>query len=322
MPKVAITGAGYAARYYVKALSDLGYSIVGITNRTKERGMQLAKEAKTQFYDNYEDLLRASDIDMICIATATTNHLSEIQTAVHNGISRIFCEKPAGADAAETREIAVICEEHKTVVGIGYKMRYESIFNQVKELVEYGCIGELASLIINYYQPIPHSSWYLDNGVIKEIMSHTIDLSNWLAGSKPKWVSCNTENHIGGLKEDRAFMVIKYESGVTASINGGWISDYPHLAGRQNICFQLVGTGGYIFGVRPNRLVICNGAGSQEREIVLIDPIKLELMDFVDKAMNGHLPSIGISDAILVQDVIDAALRSANSGGIATNCLT
>lgn len=318
MPKVAITGAGYAASYYVKALTELGYPIVGITNRTKERGLQLAKKANTQYYDNYKDLLKESNAEMICIATATTNHLSEIQTAAQSGIKWIFCEKPVGVDITETQKIKNICEEYKTVLGIGYKMRFESIFNQAKKLVDNGCIGELVSITINFYQPIPHSSWYLDSGVIRETLSHPIDLSNWFAKSTPKWVICNAESHLGGLKEDRASMVIKYDSGITSNINGGWIADYPHLPGRQNICFQLVGTGGYICGVRPNKLIVCNNQGWQVINIDVIDPIKLELQDFVDNVTNGSFPSIGISDAILVQTIIDGARRSANSGGAAT----
>ncbi|MDK2788633.1 MAG: hypothetical protein PWP07_1878 [Epulopiscium sp.] len=316
MPKVAITGAGYAARYYVKALTELGYPIVGITNRTKERGAQLAKEVNTQFYDNLEDLLRESEADMICIATATTNHLNEIQTAAENGVKWIFSEKPVGVDIAETQKIGNICSKYQMMVGVGYKMRFESIFKQAKELVDNGYIGALVSITMNFYQTIPHSSWYLCNGVIRETLSHPIDLSNWFANSMPISVFCNAESHLGGLKEDRASMVIKYDSGITSNINGGWIADYPYVAGRQNICFQIVGTGGYICGVRPNKLIVCNNDGAQTINVDVVDPIKLELQDFADSILKGSQPSIGIADAIRVQSIIAGARKSASSGGI------
>jgi predicted dehydrogenase len=317
MLKVAITGAGYAAHYYVKALTELGYPIVGITNRTKERGLELAKEANTQFYDTFEELLEKSDAKIICIATATTNHLKEIQIAAENGVKWIFCEKPAGFDISETQKIKNICEKYKTVLGIGYKMRFESIFSQAKKLVSEGRIGELVTITINFYQTIPHSSWYLDNGFIRETMAHPIDLSNWFAASPPKVAICNAENHLNGLKEDIASLIVKYDSGVTSSINGGWIADYPYIAGRKNICFELVGTGGYICGIRPDKLLLCDEQGLQTININIVDSIKQEFQDFVYNATNGLAPSIGISDAIQAQEVIDAAIRSAASGGVA-----
>jgi myo-inositol 2-dehydrogenase/D-chiro-inositol 1-dehydrogenase len=315
MPKVAITGAGYAARYYIRALNELGYPIVGITNRTKERGLQLAKEANIPFYDSCEQMVEESGAEMIIMATATCNHLGEVQAAVKGGARWIFCEKPVGTDLAETRKIRDICEEYKAVIGIGYKMRYESIFKQAKEMVDKGHIGKLASITLNFFQTIPHSSWYLDNGVILETLAHPIDLSNWFSKSVPKEVLCSVDNHLGGLKEDRASIVIKYDSGITSNINGGWIADYPHFPGRHNICFQLVGTGGYICGVRPDKLILCDEQGSHVIPMDVVDPIKLELQDFAACITNGSTPSIGIDDAILAQIVIDSALRSASSGG-------
>lgn len=316
MPKVAITGAGYAARYYVKALTELGYPIVGITNRTRERGLQLAKEVGTQFYDSFEDLLKESGAEMICIATATSSHLREVQTAAQNGVKWIFCEKPVGEEKSETQKIGSICKECNITLGIGYKMRFESIFKQAKELVDNGSIGQLATITINFYQTIPHSSWYLDNGAIRETLSHPIDLSNWFAKSRPKSVFCSAESHLGGLKEDRASLMIKYESGITSNVNGGWIADYPYISGRQNICFQLVGTGGYICGVRPDKLLICNNQGAQTITVDVVDPIKQELLDFVDKATNSKKTTISINDAAFVQSIIGGAQESYKTGGV------
>lgn len=320
MPKVAITGAGYAAHYYVEAFKELGYPIVGITNRTEDKGLLLAKEANTRFYASYKDLVRDSHAEMICIATATANHLQEIQKAAEGGVKWIFCEKPAGTSITETQRISDICAAHGVLLGIGYKMRFESIFKQAKSMVESGTIGKLVSMTINFYQPIPHSPWYLDDGFIRETLAHTIDLSNWFAASAPKWVMCNAESHAGGKKEDRVSLIVKYDSGITTNLSGGWIADYPYIPGRQNICFQLVGTGGYIFGVRPNKLVLCNEQGPQTIEIESINAINAELRDFVAKITNGDQPSVGIADAIRAQKIIDAAVRSANSEGASKSC--
>jgi len=314
MPRVAILGAGYAARYYVKACPELGYPIVGITSRTKKRGSQLAAEANTTYFDSYKELLEKSKAEMICITTPTANHLDAILAAAKAGIKWIFCEKPLAVNIIEAKKIQSICQTYGVVLGIGYKMRFESVFRQVKNILNNNDVGELVSITINFYQPVPHSSWYLDSGVIRETLSHPIDLSNWFANSMPRWIFCNSEIHLGGSEEDRASLIIEYDSGTKANINGGWIRDYPTLPGRQNICFQLVGTKGYICGVRPDKLLLCNNFGRKVININIVDPIKSEVSAFVKSAISGKVPCVSISDGIIAEAVIDAARESANVG--------
>ena len=314
MLKVAISGAGYAAHYFVKSLTELGCPVAGITNRTKDHGVELAKEAGTRFYDTLDDLLANSDAEALLVTTATTRHIQDIRCAAENGIRWIFCEKPAGVDLGEIRQIKTICDEYQIKLGIGYKMRYESVFSQAKKLIDEGRIGKLVSITLNFYQPVPHSSWYLDNGFIRETMAHPIDLTNWLASSQPQVVVCQTQNCLGGLKEDRASLFVKFESGLTSCINGGWISQYPYIAGRKNICFEIVGTGGYICGIRPDILILCDENGQDKITFGLADPIKEEFLDFSCRVTQGNAPSIGIDAAIQAHEVIDAAVRSAASG--------
>jgi len=188
------------------------------------------------------------------------------------------------------------------------------MFRQVKEMLINNDIGELISITMNFFQPVPHSSWYLDSGVIHETLSHPIDLSNWFTNDTPKRVFCDSKIYLGGKEEDRASLIVEYDSGIKTSINGGWIHNYPTLPGRQNICFQIVGTGGYICGVRPDKLLLCNNSGRKSININVVDPIRLEVSAFVESIINGKVPPVNISDGILSQAVIDAARESAKSG--------
>lgn len=315
MQRVAISGAGYAASYFVRALSELEVPIAGIANRSRERGLKLAEKAGTTYYESLDVLLKEANPDMVIIATATETHLTEVKTAVENGVRRIFCEKPAGMDIAESRTISGLCDEYHAVLGVGYKMRYESIFRHAKEWVDGGGIGRLSTIALNFYQTIPHSPWYLNSGFIRETMVHPIDLANWFAGDMAAQVSCVAENHLGGKGEDRVSAVIQYKSGITAQINGGWIPDYPYVPGRQNICFQLVGTGGYMCGVRPDKLMLCTECGPKCLDVESVDPIKLELQDFSNIAEEGGPLNVGISEAIRAHSVIECARKSAASRG-------
>ena len=312
MPKIAILGAGYAANFYVKALPELGYSVVGITDLAKEKGLKVAEDNKIEFFDSYEDLLKKSGADMIFITTPTPNHLEAILKAVDSGIKWIYCEKPIAYDTSEAKKIQEVCKANGVILGIGYKMRFESIFRQIKSILTNNELGKLSYMSLNFFQTIPHSRWFLDSGFVRETISHIIDLSNWFAGANPVSVYCESKNVVGGLKEDRASVIIEYDSGITASINGGWIPDYAYVPGRQNVCFQIVGEKGYVFGIRPDKLMICTEEGRKEIAVEAADPIKLEVLNFIDNAIIGKTPPINIIDGIMAQAVVDAALESAD----------
>lgn len=314
MLKMGISGAGYAGHYYVKALKELGYPITGITNRTKARGEALAEEAGADFYGSVDELVRHSGADIIFIATSTDRHVLDIQAAASAGAKNIFCEKPVGVSLQETGQIREICEAHGINIGAGYKMRYEGIFRTARDLLVAGNIGRLAGMTLNFYQTIPHSAWYLDSGYIRETMVHTLDLANWLADAKPESVMCNTENFAGGSMEDRASLIMRYQDGVTAALGGGWIQEYPYIAGRKNICFEIIGTGGYICGVRPGHLLICDGDGLRNVNFEQTDSVKCEIIDFAQKLENAQPAAITLDDAERVQRILTAAAASAKSG--------
>jgi predicted dehydrogenase len=314
MLKFGISGAGYAGHYYVKALRELGWPIVGIANRTEARGAALASEADAGYYASVEDLAEKSGAEALLIATATDRHVSDIEAAAKAGIRHIFCEKPVGTSPEETEAIREISARYSVNIGVGYKMRFEGIFKTAHDIVASGRIGEMVSMTFSYYQTIPQGVWYLDSGFIRETMVHPLDLAGWLAGAEPETVACHAAAFAGGSKEDRTSLIVRFGSGITASLNGGWIKDYPFIAGRRNIRFEIVGTGGYLVGLRPDQLLLCDEDGPQPLEFAQTDPIQEELKDFVDGIKSGQSAAVGLNDALRVQKIVRAAAVSAALG--------
>jgi myo-inositol 2-dehydrogenase/D-chiro-inositol 1-dehydrogenase len=314
MMKFGISGAGYAGRYYVKALRELGWPVAGIANRTVSRGTALAEEAGAGYYASVEELAEKSGAEALLIATATQRHVADIEAAAKAGIRHIFCEKPVGVSPEETEAIRELCVRYAVNIGVGYKMRFEGLFAAARDIVASGKIGALVSMTFNYYQAIPQGAWYLDSGFIRETMVHPLDLACWLDGSEPESVTCFAASFAGGSREDRASLIVRFGSGAAASLNGGWIEDYPYIAGRRNIRFEIVGTGGYLAGLRPDQLLLCDADGPRRLEFVQTDPIREELKDFVDGIMSGRPAAVGPEDALRVQRIVLAAAASAASG--------
>lgn len=308
MTGAMIAGAGYAAReYFVKALKEMNIPLLGIYNRTEKTGEKLAWEAGCRYFKDYNKMLTESGADLLIVAGATVVHLDFIRRAVEQGIKYIFCEKPAGLSLEEAMEIRRIASAPGVKLGVGYKMRFEDVFAKTHALIREGKIGAVKEINFNYYQCVQESSWYLDRGFVREVLCHGLDLSNWFADSSVDRVISYHLNRCGGAREDSISMIMHYSNGVKASLNGGWIPEYPFVAGRRNITFQVIGSGGYICGLRPDRLLYCDAEGEHMVDVQKVDPIPLELGAYLASIEKGEEPPVGMEEAIQVYQIIEEA---------------
>lgn len=315
--QVGIIGIGGMGLLHQQALAKLGVGVVAVMSRQPERGRVIAQRMGAVYCQNVRELVKTG-VNVVIVATPTASHAQILTELVEEGIRDIFCEKPLVSTLEETRRIKEICERERVRLGIGYKMRFEQGFRMAKEMVAQGTIGPLRFLAFNYFQTTPPQPWYLESGVLHEILSHIIDLSNWLVAERSLAVFCTTQNFQGGAGEDRAYLTLHYSGGTVATIHGGWLSKYPELPGKQkrNVCFQLVGEKGYIAGVRGLKLFLCQDGNEEAMEISPVDAVAEELRSFFNALEHNQLPPVGLGEGIVVQTIVEAALQSAKSGKI------
>lgn len=315
LPRVAIVGAGAMGQKYVEVLRNLPVKIAAVAARSLPRAQALAEQVNAKAFAGFQSMLDEVQPDILCVCTPTETHLEVVQAAIARGVRAIYCEKPLAENMDQAREIVRLVQQSGTLFGVGFKMRYEPIFARAKELIAQGAVGEVQSIQFNYFQTVPDwAQWYIDSGAIKELLAHPIDLSNWLMDRQPREVHCRHWKTLGGKGEDRAVITVNYGDHYNAQIVGGWIGDYPALPGKKhNICFQIVGRGGYILGRRPDHLTIV-GRDSKEFSVEPSDPFVAELTDFLESYKEGKHAPVGLKEAVHAQQVIDAALESGRLG--------
>ncbi|MCX7667518.1 MAG: Gfo/Idh/MocA family oxidoreductase [Atribacterota bacterium] len=313
--RVGIIGIGSMGLLHRQALTKLGVEVIAVMGRTREKGLMVAQQMGAIYCQSVPEMVKTG-VNVVIVATPTASHAQILTELVEEGVKNIFCEKPLVNTLEEAQRIRKMCEKEGVRLGIGYKMRFEHGFQMMKEMVEQGIIGPLKFLTFNYFQTTPPQPWYLESGVLHEIFSHVIDLSNWFVVEAPLEVLCKTQNFQGGAREDRAYLTVHYSGGIVAAIHGGWLSEYPELPGKQkrNICFQLVGERGYIAGIRGLKLFLCRDDQEETIEVHPVDAVTEELRSFFDALKQNQFPPVGLREGFAVQAVIEAALQSAQNG--------
>jgi predicted dehydrogenase len=103
--RVGFVGAGANSRkhHIPKLKAQPGVELAAVANRSKESGDRIAGEfGIARVYADWRELVRAPDIDAVCIGTWPNTH-SEITRAVLEHGKHVLCEARMAMNAAEAR---------------------------------------------------------------------------------------------------------------------------------------------------------------------------------------------------------------------------
>jgi predicted dehydrogenase len=103
--RVGFVGAGANSRkhHIPKLRAQPGVELAAVANRSKESGDRIAREfGIARVYTDWRELMRAPDIDAVCIGTWPNTH-SEITRAVLEHGKHVLCEARMAMNAAEAR---------------------------------------------------------------------------------------------------------------------------------------------------------------------------------------------------------------------------
>lgn len=153
---------------------------------------EIAPEAKV--HPTLESLLADSGVDWVMIGSWNCFHADQVVAALKAG-KDIFCEKPLATsleDCVRLRSALAAAPERKFFFGL--VLRYTTIYQKVKSLLEEGVIGRLVSFEFNEtigfnHGGYIHGNWRRDREKagthLLEKCCHDFDIVNWLIGSLP-----------------------------------------------------------------------------------------------------------------------------------------
>ena len=116
--RIGVVGAGNNTRVRhipgLKAVS--GVEIVSVANRSRESSERVAREfGIPRVYDSWQELVRATDIDAICIGTWPNLHC-EITLAALEAGKHVLCEARMAMNVAEARRMLEGARRHPNLV--------------------------------------------------------------------------------------------------------------------------------------------------------------------------------------------------------------
>jgi len=156
----------------ISAIHDVQASAV-------EEAQKLSSDAAD--FADFEELLN-HDLDGVVIATPNCLHAEQSIAALERGIA-VFCQKPLGRNASETRKIVDAARNADRLLGVDLSYRAIPAMQAISDFVESGELGNVFAVDVKFHNGYgPDKAWFRDyslsgGGCVLDLGSHLLDLA-------------------------------------------------------------------------------------------------------------------------------------------------
>ncbi len=193
--KIAVAGLGFGKKVHLEALKESDYlTPVAIYHYEERQKSTLEKETGLDYYHDWEELIKSSDIDGIIIATPPESRFKLAKQALENN-KHLLLEKPVAISSTEIEELQRISLIKNLSVCVDFEYRAVPLFLQTKKLIDEKILGDIYLVKLDWLMgsrsdPKREWNWYSlkkkGGGVIGALGTHAFDMLNWFFGDPIK----------------------------------------------------------------------------------------------------------------------------------------
>jgi predicted dehydrogenase len=253
-PRLGFLGTGWIGRNRMEAMLATGLveaaAIADPSHGMREEASALAPDAA--MLDNLDELL-TQDLDGLVIASPSALHAEQSIRALEAGLA-VFCQKPLGRTAPETRAVVEAARKADKLLGVDLSYRFTNGMKAIRRAVASGDLGTpFAADLVFHNAYGPGKDWFFDprqsgGGCVIDLGVHLVDLALW-AMEWPEVVAVESHLLSGGAPltdpattcEDYAVATLTLATGAVVRLACSW--KLP--AGKMcEIAADFYGTGG------------------------------------------------------------------------------
>lgn len=219
----------------LKKISEVNISAIADPNEnSRQWGIAACGDKfKPQQYNDYKELLKRPDIDVVVVASPNFTHI-DVMRDVFETDKHVLLEKPMCTNLVDGLEVLEKSKKHQGIVWVGLEYRFMA---PIQSLINHSCdIGNIKMLSIRehrfpFLEKVDDWNRFNKNtgGTLVEKCCHFFDLMNLLVPSKPIKIYASGGQDVNHLNEnyngkkpdiiDNSFVIIDYEGGQRAMLD-------------------------------------------------------------------------------------------------------
>ena len=334
--RVAVLGAGYWGQSHVRTFAaEQGAELTWVCDPAPAaltRAARIAPQARLT--ESVDDVLAASNVDAIVIATPAVTHAELALRAIASG-RHVLIEKPLALSTEDAHRVADAAHRAGVTAMVGHLMIYHPAVEHLARLVHAGELGEI------YYVSSCRANLgrlRTDENALWSFGPHDIAMAELLIGRAPTSVTARGESYLQPGIADVVFANLSYPSKTTAQamaqIHLSWLSprkerrlivvgstkmaEFDDCAAEPLRIFDRGYDRPPEFADYGEYLTIRNGDVFVPR-VPMGEPLAAEARHFLSCIATGATPRTDLAAGVRVVEVLAAAQRSLDAGGLPMN---
>ncbi|MBF0267988.1 MAG: Gfo/Idh/MocA family oxidoreductase [Alphaproteobacteria bacterium] len=334
---LAQIGVGYWGGNLLRSFNSVeGGLLRRICDDDSAKSAKLARQyPNAVITSDFRDLLKASDVDAVAIATPAPTHYDLARAFLEAG-KHVFVEKPFVLDLGQAEELTELAARKNLVLMVGHLLLYHPAYVELKRRVALPEFGDLRYVVS---ERASLGIIRTNENVMWSFAPHDIALALFLINETPCEIQAMGQAYMQRGIEDVCFLTLRFPSGRMAQIHVSWMFprkvrlltavgssqmiqvDDAEMNDKMAI-FNIdadgrkaadAGSGGYADRYQYETITFKRGDTILPR-ISGAEPLKLECQHFVDCIKNGSEPvSSGRAslDVVRILAEADRQLRKA-----------
>jgi UDP-N-acetylglucosamine 3-dehydrogenase len=216
--RAGLLGVGMMGRHHARVLREVdGVELVAIAD---PGGDPHGVAGELPILPHIDALIEAG-IDIAVVAVPTQFHEDAALKLATAGVHTLV-EKPIAHSVEAGQRMVEAFSSNGLVGAVGHIERFNPALQELRRRIEAGDAGEVYQIATRRQGPFP--SRIADVGVAKDLASHDIDLTAWVAQSPYETIWAQTTFKSGREHEDMIAMTGRLQNGVIVNHLVNWLS--------------------------------------------------------------------------------------------------
>lgn len=318
--RVGLIGLGMMGRHHARVIREVdGLELVGLADA---RGDQHNVARGLRVHSTVHELIQMG-LDMAVVAVPTGLH-NEVGLALADANIHTLVEKPIASSREEGQSLVEAFQSRNLVGAVGHIERFNPALQSLRARIARGDLGSVYQIATRRQGPFP--SRIADVGVVKDLSTHDIDSSAWLAQSRYASVYARTSTRSGRAHEDMVAVTGHLENGVITNHLVNWLSPMKErttvVSGEKGafvadtLTMDLTFFENGTIATEWDSVAAFRGVseGNMTRlAIAKPEPLRIEHEAFRDAVLGTRNDVVTMADGLQTLNVAEALLESAKS---------
>lgn len=283
----------------LKANPDVEVVSICDTGQDRVRAMSV-RYGVPKTYTDFREMLAVERLDAVHVVTPEPAHRDPVVEAASKGLP-VLVEKPLATNLADADAMIAAAEKNGTILMVGHILRWDTRYAMVKDSIERGEIGKIASISARRSVVRAEAPTFLVRSTpVMQLGIHDIDLILWYTQGLVKRAYCVSSRLFAFKYPDCTVSLLEFEDGSHALVQNSFSlpDSMPYPVGAR---MEIVGQRNYtVIDVSQQSLFVADEKGYHIPDTTLIPVVRDEMSGtlraevdyFVRCAATGRQPSI------------------------------